>query len=171
MKYYLTGYTGGIGSAIKIILQEHEFVGITKQKDIDWLIFAHGMLDEEKGRDTFRVNTSACIELTQKVLPYLRRGVIFISSTSGIKGNTRFPIYSASKAALNSYTETMARKHPELQFYAVCPAATNTKMWHSLGLEGTPQEPIKVAKAVKEIIDGKYKSGDIITVRDGKISV
>ncbi len=170
MKISLVGKTGGIGSAIYDSLKGHEFVENANQHP-DWLIFAQGVIDEEDVGGMFTVNTGLCIKLTQTFLPTLKQGVIYISSTAGIKGNTKFPVYSASKAALNSYVDTMARAHPELQFYALCPGPTDTKMWRSLGLEGEAQDPSEVAKAVKEIMDGKYKSGDVITVRNGKITI
>jgi NAD(P)-dependent dehydrogenase (short-subunit alcohol dehydrogenase family) len=167
MRLKLFGQSGGIGSTIKE-LAGHEFV---EDGEIDWLIFAQGILDEMRVKDTFDTNTLLCIETTLKLLPRIKVGVVYISSTSGIKGNTKFPIYSASKAALNSYAETMARKHPELQFYALCPGPTDTKMWRSLELEGNPQKPEEVAKAVVRIMEGEFKSGSIITVRDGVVSV
>lgn len=169
MKILLMGATGGIGSAIKESLKEHSFEDY--ENEIDWLIFAQGIINESSIEQTFEVNTNLCISLTKRLIRNIKRGVIYISSTSGIRGNTRFPIYSASKAAVNSYAQTMARSYADIQFYALCPGPTNTKMWQSLGLAGEAQEPSEVARAVKEIMDGKYKSGDIITVRDGIITV
>lgn len=169
MRIYLTGSTGGIGSAIKEALRENDVSEY--HEEMDWLIFAHGIIDESDVGRTLTVNTIACISKTQDYLPHIKQGVIYISSTSGIHGNTKLPIYSASKAALNSYAETMARTYPEIQFYALCPGPTDTKMWHSLGLEGKPQKPEEVANAVVRIMNGEFKSGSIITVRDGIISV
>lgn len=170
MKIFLLG-EGGIGTAIKESLSDHSVVKITEEGDGDWLVMAHGFIGEVQVAETFAVNTITSIQLTESMLPRLNKGVIYISSTSGIRGNTKFPIYSASKAAINSYAATMARKHPDLQFYALCPGPTNTKMWRSLGLEGKAQEPIEVAKAVQRILNGEFKSGDIITVRNGEITV
>jgi hypothetical protein len=42
-------------------------------------------------------------------------------------------------------------------------------MWRSLGLEGEAQHPSEVAKAVQRIMSGEFKSGDIITVRNGEV--
>lgn len=169
MNIYLTGSTGGIGSAIKEALGEHNF--INDNKEIDWLIVAHGVIDEVQVLHHFTVNTVLPIQLTQSLFHRIRHGVIYISSTAGIRGNTQFPVYSAAKAAINSYAQTMAKKHLELQFYALCPGPTNTKMWRELKMNGKAQEPIEVAKAVKRILDGEFKSGDIITVRDGEVTV
>lgn len=169
MKILLTGATGGIGSAIKEALRGHDFDEL--KDEVDWLIFAQGTIDETDVRNLFEANTLMPISLTQRLLPNIKRGVIFISSTAGINGNGKFPVYSASKAALNCYSESMAKAHPELQFYAICPGPTDTKMWRGLGLKGKAQAPSEVARVVVETINGAFESGDIITVRDGIVSV
>lgn len=170
MKYYLTGSTGGIGSAImtKLKMLDCEFVE-GEEEVIDWLIFAHGILDEERIQETFDVNTLDCIYKTLIRLPRIKQGVIYISSTAGITGNTKFPVYAASKAALNSYSQSMARLHPELQFYALCPGPTDTPMIKHLDIK--KQKPEEVADVVIDIMGRIYKSGDIITVRDGVATV
>lgn len=169
MKTKLTGSTGGIGSAIKQVLSEHEFVETTQ--DVDWLICAHGFIGEQDIEKNFVVNTILCIRLTNQVLPTLKQGVIYISSTAAMTANSRFPVYSASKAAVNIYAKAMAKAHPELQFYAICPGPTNTKMWRNLKLEGEAQEPSEVAAVVRNAMNGWYKSGAIITIRNGVVSV
>lgn len=167
MRYALTGQTGGIGTAIHTSLKEHLLVYETEE--MEWLIFAHGVIDESDVGRTFAVNTLTCLSKTQDYLPRIKQGVIYISSTAGITGNSMFPVYAASKAALNIYAKSMAKKHPELQFYSICPGPTDTKMWRSLNLDGKAQAPLEVAKAVKNCMDGLYESGSIITVRDGEI--
>lgn len=171
MTIYLTGQTGGIGSAIKEALKEHEFVAWGGAPEFDWLIFAHGTMDENDYQQTFQVNTIKCISHTINFLPRLRKGVIFISSTAAMTANSKFPIYSASKAAINVFSQAMAKKHPYLEFYALCPGPTDTKMWRSLKLEGKAQAPEEVAKVVLRIMAGEFKSGDIITVRNGVVTV
>lgn len=165
MRIKLIGEKGGIGSAIKKNLSQHDFT----EQNVDWLIFAQGFIGEDEMAETFDANIFTCIEITEKYIRYLKEGVIYISSTAGITGNSKFPVYAASKAALNNYTKSMAKAHPMLSFYALCPGPTNTKMWKSLGISGQPQEPIEVAKAVQQILEGKFLSGSIITVRDGEI--
>ncbi len=175
MKIILFGSTGGIGSAIKDSLEGHELISAGRDAvpldSFDWVIFAQGSIEEHDIFETFLANTMVCIAYTESLIQKGSKGFIYISSTASIKGNTRFPIYSASKAALNSYTETMARKYPELQFYALCPGPTDTKMWRSLNLEGTAQDPSEVAKAVQRIMAGEFTSGDIINVRNGEVTV
>lgn len=176
MKILLTGATGGIGSAIREALSEHEIIPYDRNKapkvdQYDWVVFAHGFIGEENVWQTFLANTLLTIENTQAFIPWLKYGIVYISSTAGIKGNTKFPVYSAAKAALNSYVETMSRAHPELQFYAICPGPTDTKMWRGLGLDGVAQPPSEVASAVRNCLEGAFESGDIITVRNGAVFV
>ena len=169
MRIRLTGRTGGIGSAIEEMVGEEN---ITRERsDLDWLILAHGTIDENNPQKVISVNTTLCIEEALEALPYLRKGIIFISSTSAMTANRNFPVYSASKAALNTFTLALAKAHPEKQFYALCPGRTETKMWQSLKLDGKTQSPEAVARVVKDIIDGKYLENRIITVRDGIVTV
>lgn len=168
MKILLRGASGGIGSAIKEFLKEHEINTI--EMEVDWVIFAQGVMSEEDVEDTFRVNTFHCIQTTQDFLPITKYGFIYISSTAALGGNSKYPVYSASKAALNVYAKAMQKAHPELQFYALCPGPTNTAMWRGLGLEGVAQEPVEVAKAVQRIMAGEFKGNVIVTVRNGEVN-
>lgn len=176
MKVLLTGATGGIGAAIKESLKEHDITCyrpdldyVRFKEDFDWVILAHGVLDEDYEAKTFWANTTVPIWMTKDLLKQTGQGFIYISSTAGITGNSKYPVYSASKAALNIYAKSMQKAHPELQFYALCPGPTKTKLWDSLGLSGNPQEPVEVAKAVQRIIAGEFKGHVVITVRNGEV--
>lgn len=173
LRILITGSTGGIGSAIKERLEgEHEVIPLGHQDvmasdtfgTVDWLICAHGVLDEEDIMTTMVSNVVWNISLARRC-----KGakIIFISSTAGIKGNDKYPVYAASKAALNTYGKSIS-KHREC--YLVCPGPTDTKMWRNLNLDGYAQYPSTVAGAVEDVISGQYKSGSIITVRNGLIT-
>ena len=179
MKILLFGSSGGIGSAIKDSLNGHQVVCPTRsapltvfpnEEKFDLIIFAQGQIDESEVLDTFDANIIGIILLTDRFLISSER-FIFISSTAGIKGNAMFPVYAASKAALNIYSKSMALRYTGKQFYSICPGPTDTKMWRSLGLRGEAQAPSEIAKVVQRIINSEFKSGDIITVRDGKVTV
>lgn len=169
MKILLTGATGGIGKAIKEALKDHEITcvahaDIETNEEFDWLICAHGIINEEDIVETFMVNTISNIYLSKDIKT---KNIIFISSTAGINGNDGYPIYSASKSALNTYCKSISKK---VNCYALCPGATDTPSWRKLNITDViPQSPDEVAKAVELIMKGGYKSGTIITVRDGVI--
>ncbi len=172
MRIYLSGAHGGIGTAIREALDGHSITyhqpGSVTMAPYDWLVCSHGFIGESDPVETFDVNTLLSIDLAQNLAP--SKGVIFISSTAGITGNSMFPIYAASKAALNCYVTSMAKKK-EVGYFAVCPGPTATKMWRNLELGGEAQPPDAVANVVRDIINGAFNSGDIITVRNGVVSV
>lgn len=144
---------------------------------IDWIVTAHGYIDPETNLEKelpenlekmFRVNSLSLLYLAQAFISNIS-GAVFISSTAGISANGNFAGYSASKAAANSLAQAFARNRATQTFISVCPGPTAGKMRASIGATGG-QDPHEIAKVVKEIIDGKgdFKSGDILSVRDGK---
>ncbi len=191
MKILLTATTGGIGSAIKKMLENsgHELTIVNhadvdlasseeifalarslKDRTFDWFIFAHGLIDEKNIESTFKVNTLSNIYLTESLFKTLalHGGVIFTSSTAGITGNGKYPVYAASKGAVNIYVKSMARAFPSYYFFSVCPGPTETQMLRDLKLDIKGQSADVVARAVKAIMNGMYQSGDIITVKNGQ---
>ena len=92
-----------------------------------------GFVDEQ-----FAVNTRAVILLTHKCLPMLRKAVglrgsaqvVNTSSNAGKRGEAFLSAYSASKAAVIGFTESL---HDELagegiKATAICPGLTDTPM-------------------------------------------
>lgn len=158
---------------------------VVKKTPLDWLVFAHGFIsaetelekqNPEEIKTTFDLNILSVIYLTQLLLPHLRPGggIVFISSVAGLHPNGRYAAYSASKAAVNAFSQALARNKPAYTFYSVCPGPTNTRMREKIATDAkTSQPPVVVAGLIATLISGAsdYKSGDIIVVRDGKISV
>jgi NAD(P)-dependent dehydrogenase (short-subunit alcohol dehydrogenase family) len=156
-----------------------------EEKTFDAVVCAHGFIDSkteaeeqvpEMIQKNFEINAFSLFYISSLFLPLLVPGaaMIFISSTSGLQANGRFLAYSASKAAANSLTQGLARNKPEFKFYSLCPGPTNTQMRERIaGDAAQMQSPEVVAKAVLDLVNqnGEYKSGDIISVRDGIISV
>jgi short-subunit dehydrogenase len=145
----------------------------------DWLVFAHGFIDSEVDFEkqsrvnidaTFAINTLSIIYFTQKILPVLQKGIVFVSSTAAISPNGNYAAYSASKAAVNGFAQALARNRPQQTFIAVCPGATNTPMRKKIATDAaSAQAPSVVATAIADIVTGqsKYKSGDIVIVKNG----
>ena len=204
MKILLTGASGGIGQVIKITLETaghevvtptHEEVDLINPKEvavlaektgnIDWLVCSQGFIDQETTlehmtpeniENTFKVNILSVIYLAQQFLPHLSKdgGIITLSSSAGVNANGRFAPYSASKAAVNSFMQALARNRPEQKFFAVAPGPTNTRMRNRVASDATNQQsPEVVANVVKELLSttGKYKSGDVLLVKNGETSV
>lgn len=67
-----------------------------------------GEITEEEFDMTFRLNVKGVLFSVQKALPLIREGgsIIINGSTTTIKGNPAFSVYSATKAAVRSFART-----------------------------------------------------------------
>lgn len=154
-------------------------------EQIDWIVCSHGFvgtsisIDEESAEDlhtTFDTNIFSLFYIAKLFLPTLSKngGLVFISSTAGLVANGRLASYSASKAAVNSLAQALARNKPDYKFFSVCPGPTNTPMRERTAHDAaTKQHPDVVASLVQDVIEGvgEYTSGDIIVVKDGATSI
>ncbi len=197
----VTGALGGIGLAIvkELKVQGHTVIAVgqdeadvTKTEDIerlsasntekiDWVICSHGYIDPETNLErqkpkniekTFDVNLLSLFYIAQIFLPRIKEGMVFISSTAGLRANGKHVAYSASKAGVNSFAQGLARNRENLIFISLCPGPTDTAMRERIGAPGG-QDPVLVAKLTGEIISSRetYKSGDVVSIRDGKIQI
>lgn len=155
-----------------------------KGTELDWIVCAHGFIDTETNLEkehqediefTFQLNIISLVYITKLFLKHLKPGggVIFLSSTAALSPNGRHAAYSASKAAVNAFSQAMARNRPEFSFLSICPGPTNTPMREKIaGDASSSQDPAAVANIIGDIIAGgtEYASGDIIIVRDGRAS-
>ncbi len=147
---------------------------------IDWLVCAHGYLDpmtilEEQSPEsievTFLVNSVSLAYLAKAFLRHIPAGggIIALSSTASLHASGATPVYSASKAAVNSFMQTLAHNRKEQVFYALCPGPTNTTLRERFAHDAAKQQsPDVVASVVLELVNGsgEHTSGDIIVVRD-----
>jgi len=85
--------------------------------------------------EVYSVNVFAVAELTQQILPFLKKGshVVNISSIGGVQGSMKFPglaAYSSSKGALLTLTEMLAEEYKEqgISFNALALGAVQTEM-------------------------------------------
>lgn len=158
------------------------FVG-NKAGKIEWIIHSAGFIHIKEPllkpnahalRKTFLTNIESVIELTYRLLPLVTQdgGVIFISSTAGLWGNPNYPMYAASKAALNTFAQSVARhiaKNKQSSI-AICPGPTNTLMRKRVAGDAKEQQsPQIVATVVTNILNrnSPYVNGDIVVVQDG----
>lgn len=152
---------------------------------LDWLVFAHGFIDREtmieKQRPediltTFQVNVLSVIHLCQLFLKHMRDGggIICVSSTAGLEANGRYAAYSASKAAVNNFMQGLARHRPALSVFTVCAGPTRTVMLEKIGGDmAGAQDVSAVTDAMLRLMvrPGEYRSGDLIVVRDGQVTL
>ncbi len=152
---------------------------------LDWIIFAHGFIDAEGTVEkelpediaaTLQLNITAIAYFAKLFLVHLKPGggMVALSSTAALTANGHHAVYSASKGAVNVFMQALARNRPELSFFSVCPGPTNTPMREKIANDAkTSQPPSTVANLIAQLVSGTggYKSGDIIVVRDGAVSV
>jgi len=98
-------------------------------------------------RETMEVNFFGVVDTTTALLPLMRKSInggVIVNVSSELGSNTRqadpnrkshFTVYSASKAALNSYTISLAKdlKGEGFKVNAVTPGLTSTKLSGHLG--------------------------------------
>ena len=91
-----------------------------------------GKVTEENFDATFNLNARATLFTVQRALPLIRAGgsVILIGSTSGHMGVPGYSAYSATKAALRSYTRTWTREFTDrgIRFNTLSPGPIDTPM-------------------------------------------
>lgn len=130
----------------------------------------------------FSVNTRLPFQLIRDFLPTMKasnNGVIVnMSSAANISGYEDLSVYSASKAALSSLTDSVAKETKDLNIKAVAimPSRTNTPM--QVAVRGkevakSSQSPDFVAGIIAKIVDGDIdvKNGDDVRIREGRFVV
>jgi NAD(P)-dependent dehydrogenase (short-subunit alcohol dehydrogenase family) len=146
--------------------------------NIDWIVASHGHLDSEMNpeiqsleavRKTFEINSISLFSLAQVFLKRTN-GFIVISSIAGLQPNGRLAAYSASKAAANSFATAFARNRSDKTFIALCPGPVAGKMRDKINAPGGQAPELVADLTAKMIADGsEYKSGDVVSIRDGAI--
>jgi NADP-dependent 3-hydroxy acid dehydrogenase YdfG len=89
----------------------------------------------DEWRATMTVNVVGAVALTLALLPALRaaRGqVVFINSGAGINASPGLASYSASKAALRSFADSLRADEPDLRVTSMHPGRIDTDMQRDL---------------------------------------
>jgi short-subunit dehydrogenase len=130
---------------LPLIREIAAFFDFEKGQSVDILINNAGYLINKSLFDTsiddwektFRVNTYAMLKLAQSLFPHFSTEklthIVNIGSMGGIQGTQKFPglgAYSASKAAVNSLTESMAAEWHRYKVHCNCinPGSVQTEM-------------------------------------------
>ena len=154
---------------------------------LDWIIHSAGHIDDQDSfaqtdthprQKTFATNVFAVISLTQLLKDSIAKqgGSLMISSTAGIWGNGTYPLYAASKGALNNFAKSLAHawEDTERRSLVICPGPTNTPMREQIANDAAQQQdPAVIADMTETMFKNpqQYKNGSIVVVRDGKISL
>lgn len=117
------------------------------------------------------VNLIGAMHCTKEALPAIKKNglIINISSIAGKDGYPDLAVYSATKFGLIGFTESLAGEleGKGIGVYAICPKATQTKMWKQISNEEADHVPEDVAVEVMNLIKRRKKitPGKAINVR------
>ena len=122
-----------------------------------------------------RVNVLGAYYVTRAALPGMiaREGgdVVNVSSTAGERGAASLSAYSASKAALNRFTESLAaevRKH-NVRVTSLVPSTVNTTLSVAVGLKIGPEDRMLQPEDVAELALSVLRLPPRVFVRDAAI--
>jgi NAD(P)-dependent dehydrogenase (short-subunit alcohol dehydrogenase family) len=94
--------------------------------------------DENHYDEIFDINVKGAYFTIQKALPYLNDGASIVLNTSvaGIKGTANASVYSATKAALRSFSRTLTTELVErgIRINSVAPGPIETPIFGRIGL-------------------------------------
>jgi NAD(P)-dependent dehydrogenase (short-subunit alcohol dehydrogenase family) len=120
---------------------EQEFAAVAAAVDhVDFLVHAAGILDgtfvRKEAPSTFdrviRANLRSAFVASTSVLPKMPAGgrIVFISSTAGFQGMKGRAAYSASKAGMNAFAQSLAAEvaRDGINVHVVAPAPVETPM-------------------------------------------
>jgi uncharacterized oxidoreductase len=104
---------------------------------------------EQKSREEFDTNFFSIISLTEQLLPTLsasaEAAIVNVSSILALTPRSTLPTYSASKAALHSYTQALrfALKETNVKVFELMPPLVNTDFSKEIGGEnGIPPSEV-----------------------------
>lgn len=154
---------------------------------LDWVAYFPGHISTNEReqlsestyiQDAFSINVGFAMQLVSTLCDRItnRGGVFFISSTAALSPNGGFPIYSASKAALNAFAASLKLYWADIQkgsaIFTICPGPTNTRMREAVAADAElKQSPEIISSCMLEIMNNKsnFKSGDVIVIEDGTV--
>jgi len=117
-------------------------------------------LDENKLVEMLEINLFSAINLTQSVLPYLRKSdassIINIGSVMGLTANKEATAYSISKHAFKAWNDSLREelRKEKIKVSSIYPGAVNTSSWDNTGADREAMiQTEDIAKVVGNLID------------------
>jgi NAD(P)-dependent dehydrogenase (short-subunit alcohol dehydrogenase family) len=144
------------------------------------------LFDQKVWKEVFQVNLFAPVLCSQRAVELMKNGGKILNITS-IYGEGKacwkgLPAYGASKAALNHFTQTMAKNFaPKILVNALAPGYVKTPLWvdtseedfEAAGKEQLIERmilPDEIAEMAVAIIKNDAMTGEVVVV-DGGISL
>lgn len=113
----------------------------------------------EKADEEMDTNYISIIRLTEKLLPALQQqktsAIVNVSSIAALAPNLKIATYSASKAALHSYTQSLrlALQDTGIKVFELMPPLVNTDFSASIGGKENGISPVEVANDLLKAFD------------------
>ncbi len=194
MKILTAVVTGGRGDIAKVIIGHLQIAGIIvhapSHKDLDVtneqpiakylgekkpdiLVNCAGYIkpaivkdsDTSEWKKHFYVNIIGTYLCTKYALLNGCTKVINIASTSSLEGKKEWSAYCASKAAVVSFTESLAKEG--IKAYCISPGRSKTKMRNYLFPDEDQEtllNPAVIGRAILDVLDGRYQPGENIVI-------
>lgn len=129
-------------------------------------------LDFAREEDEIRLNVIALMRLTRAALPgFLKRGrgsIINVSSMAAFQPAPLNATYGATKAFVNSFTESLSEelRGTGVQIMALCPGFTRTEFQERAGIDtsGIPGFAWMSAEAVVDSALAALRRGEVVSV-------
>src|SRR5690606_30705989 len=105
---------------------------ISNAGTVDPICLADGLFDADSIERAFNLNVVAVMGVTAAFLrsapKAADRRIVNISSGAGRKPTAGWPVYCATKAALDHYTRVLAEENPDLRVASLAPGVVDTAM-------------------------------------------
>ncbi len=119
-----------------------------------------GEIDSISIVKVFTINTIAPSVLSNNFIAQLanhsaRKTILNVSSGAGKRAIESWATYCASKAAIDLFSETIAKEHPEIRVYSIAPGLVDTQM--QVEIRSANKEDFKYASVFK----GYHDNGEL----------
>lgn len=108
------------------------YVLVNNAGTVDPVSLSDGLFDAAAIERAFTLNVVSAMVLSAAFLrsapTQADRRIVNISSGAGRKPTRGWPVYCATKAALDHYTRVLAEEHPDLRVSALAPGVVDTAM-------------------------------------------
>ncbi len=119
----------------------------------------HAESREEDWLAAFEVNVKGIFHTVEAIAPVMKEQrsgkIVNIASIAGREGRPSLPHYSASKAAVINYTQSLAAELAgfNVNVNAVCPGLLWTPMWEQVGVRYAKRDPRLEELSAREVFD------------------
>ena len=119
----------------------------------------HAVSRAEDWTFTFGVNVKGMAIVTEAVIPHMKSAgdgkIVNLASVAGREGRPTLPHYSATKAAVINYTQSLANElgRDNINVNSVCPGLLWTPMWEEVGEKYAFNNPDYEDLTAREVFD------------------